>query len=62
MDDDYGFATRLLIVYESKLPFDRPATLADRIEAMQGAIEALNLKEGEHADIKHIVRANTATA
>lgn len=59
MDDAYSAATRILVVYESGLPFGRLATFEERIEAMRNAVESLGLKETSSCDrsFKDIVRA-----
>lgn len=45
MDEDYNAAARILTVYELALPFGRPATFVERLEAMRYAVGALELKE-----------------
>lgn len=62
MDESYKLATRILVVYESKLPFGRPATFGERIEAITKTIEDLGLKEVGSANVLEIVRASVATA
>lgn len=61
MDDAYKVATRILVVYESKLPYGRLATFAERLEAMEKTVEVLNLKENGPANLKEIIRGSVAT-
>lgn len=56
--DSMSIATRILIVFESGLPFGRQATFGERLEAMRKAVESLGLEEtAKGANLKEIVRA-----
>lgn len=58
MNDAHSVAARILVVYDAALPFGRPATLHERIEAMGRTVELLGLKEtSSGATLKEIVRA-----
>lgn len=54
----HNVAARILVVYDAALPFGRPATLQERIEAMGKTVELLGLKEtNSGATLKDIIRA-----
>lgn len=46
MTPSENVAARILIVYEATLPLGVRASLAERIEAMARAVDALQLEEG----------------
>lgn len=61
MVDAIDIATRILVVYESKLPFGAPATFGERMEAMRATVEDLGLKEEGTANVREIVRGHLVT-
>ena len=57
MRNAYDLATRILFVYELKLPPGQLPNLTDRVQAMHDTIKALGLTEEGGADLKAIARA-----